>query len=258
MNLPSAILRSQARFQRRALISGRPLLFTFAGPYTRAAATAAVSRPVRGTARGSGFASFGSLPSDLKQEKVDKWGKSFMPDGYCEFSDSGWVSAAETLSAITDVRSGEAWDVIYVLPAAFVEDRCRMALVRRTPVYNRLVTVRVQNQTDNTDALVASSFPCRLSPLASSLDQDDDLPSILTASYQMECPYVAAAAGDAGAGTVVIPGGFTVAFDPKSTVIIDDPSVYSAPGPVISYRVGSLPMDVGGDLHHIKLILNLK
>jgi len=256
--LPSAVLRSQARFQRQALIRGRPFLFTFAASCTRSAMNGYVLRPPLGTSSANGFASFGTLPSDLKQEKVEKWGPSFLPDGYAEFLDTAWTTPAESLVSITDQRSGEAWDVIYIVPAALVENRARIALVRRTPVCNRRVSVRAENRTDNTSLLVCAQLPCRLSPLESSLDQDPDLPGVLTGAFTMECPFITAGEGVTGAGIAAQAAGTRFAFDPKNSIVTDDPAVYGGAGPVMQYRIASVPVDVGGDEHHQKYMVTLK
>lgn len=256
--LPSEVLRSQARFQRQALIRGRPLLFTFAGNCIRSAMNGYVLRPPLGTSSANGFASFGTLPSDLKQERVEKWGPSFLPDGYVEFLDTVWATPAERLLSITDGRSGEAWDVIYIVPTAFVENRARIALVRRTPVYNRLVSVHLENRTDNTKSLVVAQMPCRLSPLESSLDQDPDLPGVLTGAFTLECPFVLAGDGVLGAGISPQAAGTRFAFDPKSSIVTDDPSVYGGAGPTQQYRIASVPLDPGGDGHLQKYLVTLK
>ena len=259
MTIPgSAILRSQARFQRQALIRGRPLLFTFAGPWTRAAMNGYVLRSPLGTTNANGFASFATLPSDLKQELVEKWGRTFTPDGYVQFLDAGWTVPAESLTTITDTGSGEAWDVIYVLPTAFVENRPRMALVRRTPVYNKVVSVRAEDPTANTNLLIAQNLPCRLTPIDSGLDQDPELPSLLTATYTLECPYVYAGTDVLGAGIASQPAGTRLAFNPKPCIVTDNPSVYGSAGPVVSFRIASLPTDPGGEFHHQRYIVNLK
>ena len=237
--------------------------FTFAAPPTRAALNGFVSRAPLGVATGGGILSLGGVPSDLKREKLEKWGDSFQPDGDLLFSASLFLAATSygpgTLTTATDNRdlNGESYDILYVPPAAFMENASRIAWVRRQPVYNKLVSVRVQDGVDNTDLLLVAGLPCRLSPQDAGLDQSGDLGSVMTSSVVMECPVVTADSGVLGAGIAIWPPLKLITFAPKSCVVIDDPAAYGQSGPILTYRVAGPGQDPGGDGHHARYLLSL-
>ncbi len=265
MNLPSDMLRRQAKFDRRLLTARvrRSCAFAFAGPWTRSPVDGTVSRAPLGTVTSGGILSLGGVVSDLKREKMMRWGSSFQPDGDLLFSLSVFAqNVAYTPGALTSVTDtsygdGQVYDVVYVPPGAFVEDACGTAWLRRDPVYNKVVTVRVQDPVNSIDTVLLANMPCRLTPGASGLDPDDDLGNVSVSSLLLECPFIVAGAGTAGTGIVPWTAGNRFRLTSKRTVIVDDPSAYGLTGPVITYRVDSAGMDSGGDLHHVRHLVSL-
>lgn len=252
---PSEILRGQARFERQAQRSGSPLTLTYAGPPTRAPMNGFVARAPLGTATVKGFLDFGGVVSDLVREKVDKWGKGWLPDGYVLLPVA--TETANLASLANNLPGGETYDVLYALPPDFVQHRCLALCVRREPVYNRMVQVRVQEEMDDVDDLLLGNLPCRLTPLDGGLTEDD-FGLTLAASLSLECPFVVEGDGILGAGVADGPGaaGRRIYLTPKRTVVVDDPAAYGQTGPVLTYRVVSVNQDPGGDSHHCRYVVS--
>lgn len=264
MNLPGTTLRRRAHFDRQLIARQERLLtFAFAGPWTRSAANGFVLRAPLGTLHARARLSLAGVTSDLKREKVQKWGESFTPDGDMEFSCSvlEGVYAGQQIASVSDPSDPGGpviYDVLFVPPAAYGEDVYRTAWVRLQPVYNRLVQVTLQGAVDGGSQVLLANLPCRLTPDGSALDfQEAGLGGVATAGLRLECPYVLSGTDAPGPGVVAVPPGALVRMPPKQAIVTDDPAAYGMPGLPVRYRVDGPSQDAGGDGHHSVTMVSL-
>lgn len=256
-NLP----REQALFAQKAMRQGCPLALTYAGKYlydpVLATATPAPITPA--TATCYGFTSLKATSSDFMKQTVQKLGETFLPDGVVLLP---MTVPLDNLVSIHDTRTPGAAPLYVVIaaPDTISEGIYHMAYVRAQSPFNRTVRVVAEskNRVSKDPNILIKSFPARLTFPSIGGSTAGDLVNTEFGAIDDATPFLEIP-------NLYLANGSPVYFDPKHTIIQDDPALGGTPGTILgqtgglffSYRIVSPNLDPGGDKHHQRYLVQL-
>ena len=241
-----------SQFERNVIANGTPIQLSYGGPFTLNSTTLVVARTVVTPASIStfGFTFYKIVKSDFISERLDKWGKNFLPDASVIFSSR--IPAAY-LTSIQDTRNPgvDALDVIVVAPVTLSEGIYHTAYVRSAPVYNSSVSVVTQDPTGDGVRTRMTNIPARISfPGAAGQLAGGSASTFGGESSDAIAPYTTP--------VLEIPvlfdqSGVQIQLNPAFDFVVDapvPPATYPPTDGTYVYRVASPNMDAGGDFHH--------
>ena len=239
-------------FERNAIANGASLQLNYGGPFTLNPQTFVVARtPITPNAVSTyGFTFYKIIKSDFMSERLDKWGKNFLPDASVIFSSR--VPTANLVS-IVDSRNpqGDILDVIVCAPVTLSEGIYSTVYVRSAPVYNSVVSIVTQDPTGDGVRTRMTNIPARISfPGAAGQLAGGSASTFGGESSDAIAPYTTP--------VLEIPvifdqSGNQIQLNPQFDFMIDaavPPTVWPPTDGTYVYRVTSPNMDAGGDFHH--------